>query len=327
MFIDEATIEVQAGRGGNGCVSFYRDRRMRHPRPDGGNGGDGGFVLLQADLNIHTLLDFQYRRHFTAGNGRHGSGKQKTGRRGEDRLIRVPTGTLVYDADTGSLLADLTSPDERVVAASGGRGGIGNDTLKHREATPGGAGQVRQLRLELKLIADVGVIGMPNAGKSSLVAAISTAKPKIASYPFTTVEPVLGVVAVDDDQERRFVMCDIPGLIEGAYHGKGLGHQFLRHIERTRMLVQVVDCSGQEGRDPVQDVQTVLNELRSHDPALLTRPRLLVANKMDLPEAAAQLTRLQQDSTEPVYAVSCVNREGLPALVEAIWQSLQQVAA
>ena len=323
MFIDEAIIEVQAGSGGQGCASFYRDKWMRHPIPDGGNGGDGGSVLIQADVNVHTLLDFQYRRHFTAGDGRHGSSKQQTGRRGENRLILVPPGTLIYDADSGALLQDVTAVAQPVTVASGGLGGIGNYTLKHRDTKPGEPGQTRRLRLELKLIAEVGVIGMPNAGKSSLVAAISSARPKIASYPFTTVAPVLGVVRVRETDER-FVICDIPGLIEGATHGRGLGHQFLRHIERTRILVHVVDLSGQEGRDPLQDVDTVVNELQQHDPALLTRPRLLLANKMDVPGAAEHLSRLRQARSEPIYAVSCTERTGLDELVGAIWQMLKR---
>ncbi|MBI4355355.1 MAG: Obg family GTPase CgtA [Candidatus Omnitrophica bacterium] len=322
MFIDEAVIEVKAGRGGNGCASFYRDRWMRHPVPDGGNGGDGGSVLIQADVNAHTLLDFQYRQHFTAGDGRHGSSKQQTGRRGEDRLILVPPGTLIYDADSGALIQDVTTVAPPVTVAAGGRGGVGNDTLKHRDTTPGEPGALRRLRLELKLIADVGVIGMPNAGKSSLVAAISSARPKIASYPFTTIAPVLGVVRVGET-EQRFVVCDIPGLIEGAYHGRGLGHQFLRHIERTRLLVQVVDVSGQEGRDPLQDVETVVNELQRHDPALLTRPRLLLGNKMDVPGAVDHLSRLREARSEPVYAVSCTERTGLEAVVDAIGKMLK----
>lgn len=318
-FIDTATIEVVAGGGGNGCASFYRDLFMRYRRPDGGPGGAGGDVVVVADSQLMTLLDAQYRKRFAAGRGRHGSSKGKTGAGGAACHIPVPVGTVIRDADTREVLADLDQPGASVVAARGGSGGRGNEG-KPYQAMPGEPGEQRRLFLELKVLADVGLVGLPNAGKSSVLAKISTARPKIASYPFTTLHPVLGVVM--DDEERRFTVCDIPGLIEGAHQGRGLGLDFLRHIERTKILVQVIDMAGSEGRQPEEDYATVLHELRQHHPQLLEKPRLIAANKMDLDGAREQLARFRAHVSEVVYPVSCQTGEGLPALIQGIRERL-----
>lgn len=314
-FIDTATIEVIAGDGGRGCASFYRDLFMRDRRPDGGSGGAGGDVVIAADGQLMTLLDVQYRKRFTAGRGGHGSSKGKTGARGAACRILVPVGTVVRDADTREVLGDLDQPGAAVVSARGGRGGRGNEG-KPYQATSGEPGQTRRLFLELKVLADVGLIGLPNAGKSSVLAQISTARPKIASYPFTTLHPVLGVVM--DDDERRFTVCDVPGLIEGAHRGRGLGLDFLRHIERTKVLVQVIDMAGAEGRAPAEDYAAVLGELRQYNPQLLEKPRLIAANKMDLDGAATQLSRFRSRVTDAVYPISCRTGAGLPALIQGI---------
>ena len=317
VFIDTARITVEGGRGGNGCTSFYRDKFTR-PYADGGHGGDGGDVILHVNPHLATLLDFQYRRQFAAGRGTHGGSNGRTGARGADCLVPVPPGTMVADAVTGDLLADLTAVEQRVIVARGGEGGIGNES--RRDAQPGLPGEARELALELKLIADVGLVGAPNAGKSTLLSRISSAQPAIASYPFTTLRPVLGVVRRADG-EGEFVACDVPGLIEGAHAGRGLGHQFLRHIERTRVLLCLVDMAGVDGRDPLDDLVMVAEELRRYNPALAQRPQLIVANKMDVPAAAAHLKRARvKHKGRRMYPVSCATGEGLPALLEATWK-------
>ena len=322
MFIDTARISVKAGRGGDGCTSFYRDKFTR-PYADGGHGGPGGDVILQVNPNIATLFDFQHRRHFAAGRGVHGGPNGRTGAHGDVCLIAVPPGTIVRDASTGDLVCDLTEREQRFVAARGGAGGIGNES--HRDAEPGQLGEERELTLELRLIADVGIIGAPNAGKSTLLSRVSAAKPAIASYPFTTLHPVLGVVRVPGGA-GEFVACDVPGLIEGAHQGRGLGHQFLRHIERTRVLIHVVDAAGVDGGDPVDDMQMLLGELRRHDPALVKRPRVIVANKMDLPEAKANLKQLRAKCRgRRVYPVSCATGEGVDAVVMAVWKQVAKL--
>ena len=323
MFIDYAKIHVQAGHGGSGCVSFRREKYVPKGGPDGGDGGDGGNVIVETDPNLATLLDYRYRKHFKAGRGQHGQGSNKHGRRGEDVIIRVPVGTIVRDADTGEVLADLVEPGQRVVVARGGRGGRGNArfaTPTHqapREWEPGEPGEERTLVLELKLVADVGVVGLPNAGKSTLLSRVSAAHPKIADYPFTTLAPVLGVVRLDD--ERHFVMADIPGLIEGAHLGKGLGHQFLRHIQRTRVLLFLLE--GPRGSFE-EDLQTLLNELREFDPELLEKPREIAISKADLlgEEEREQAERLAREFGW--HLISAVTGEGVRGLLEALWQKL-----
>lgn len=323
MFVDQAQIVVSAGAGGNGCSAMHKEPFTRYARPSGGNGGDGGDVVLVADPQLSTLLDFHFRHEFRAGRGRHGSGNSRTGKRGAGCEIRLPVGTVIYDAQTNDLLRDLVTPWERLVIARGGRGGVGNAYA--RQASPGEPGIQRRLRLELKLLADVGLLGCPNAGKSSLLACLSTAHPKIAPYPFTTRTPVLGVVAAGEGES--FVACDIPGLIEGAHEGRGLGTQFLRHVERTRLLVHVVDMAAVDGRDPVADFYQVNQELAAHNPALVRRPQIVVANKMDLPQAGEQLTRFQAAVGGGVVPISCATRAGLPKLVKIMRQRLQTLTS
>ena len=324
-FVDHAQITVKAGDGGRGCAAFAQPPYTRFPYPDGGDGGGGGDVIALADPQAATLLDFHFRHEFRAGRGGHGGSNRRTGKRGEDRVIRVPVGTVIRDAADGAVLRDLTPPHEQVIIAKGGRGGLGNATAP--EAGPGAPGETRRLVLELKLIADVGLVGFPNAGKSSLLARISTARPKIGAYPFTTRYPVLGVVNVDPADggaggRRSFVACDVPGLIEGAHEGKGLGIQFLRHVERTRLLVHLVDAAAVDGRDPVESLRQLNAELAAYAPELARKPQLIAANKLDLPEARANLERLTRAAAGPVWPISCATGEGIPALLEAVWQAL-----
>lgn len=329
-FVDQARITVIAGDGGRGCAAFAQPPYTRYPFPDGGDGGDGGDVILRADPDLTTLLDFQFRHEFAAGRGGHGGGNRKTGRRGAEAVIRVPVGTVVKDATTGQVLRDLIQPGEGVVVARGGRGGKGNATRtqrrdRRREATPGRPGEQRRLVLELKLIADVGLIGLPNAGKSSLLSRISTAHPTVGAYPFTTRYPVLGVVRWRG--REPFVACDIPGLIEGAHQGRGLGIRFLRHIERTRLLVHLVDMAGVDGHVPIEAYRQVNRELTAYSRALGAMPQLIVANKMDLPEAHEHLTAFEQAlraSGKRVWSISCATGNGIPALVEGIWEALNE---
>jgi len=319
LFVDQAQITVKAGDGGHGCSAYSQPPFTRSPYPDGGNGGNGGDVILQTDHNIATLLDFQFRHEFKAERGRHGSGNNKTGKRGKDQIIRVPIGTVIKEAVTGATLRDLAADQESVVVAKGGHGGYGNANAK--EAQPGAPGEQLQLTLELKLIADVGLVGFPNAGKSSLLARITTARPKVGSYPFTTKHPVLGVVRVD--AERSFVACDIPGLIEGAHSGRGLGMQFLRHVERTRLLAHLIDMAAVDGRDPVESFKALNAELTAYSPALGGRPQLVLANKMDLPQAQDQLESFRKEVSVPVIPLSCATGEGVQDTLQALWRRLQ----
>ena len=314
QFVDHAQVTVKAGDGGRGCPSFAQPPYTRYPYPDGGDGGDGGNVVFVADPNVATLLDFQFRHEFAAGRGGHGGSNTKAGARGDDRIIRVPMGTVIFEADSGRLVCDLTVAEEPVIIAKGGRGGLGNATAL--EAKPGGHGKERLIRLELKLIADVGLIGFPNAGKSSLLARISTAHPKIANYPFTTRYPVLGVVQMGRDDS--FVACDIPGLIEGAHEGKGLGIEFLKHIERTRLLVHVVDLAAVDGRDPIEAYEQVNKELGAYSEALKQKPQFIAVNKIDLAEAKANLERFEEAVKEKVWPISCATGEGIPDLLQAL---------
>ncbi len=318
MFIDRVEIFVKAGDGGDGCNSFYRDRYMRYKKPDGGPGGRGGDIILRADPNIHTLLDFYYKRHFNAGDGENGSSNHKKGKKGEDCLIRVPIGTLVFDKEEGFRYCDLKESFQEILLLKGAEGGRGNSRL--RPAEKGKRSEGQEIVLELKLIADVGVIGFPNAGKSSLVWKVSNARPKIADYPFTTKTPTLGVVRMEGD--RDFVICDIPGLIEGAHKGKGLGDKFLRHIERTIVLVHLIDMAAVDGKDPVYCYRTILKELESYGANLLKKPQVLAANKMDLEPVKANLKAFRKKIRKKIYPISCITGEGLEELKEVIWKTI-----
>lgn len=330
MFIDKARIYVEAGNGGDGMSSFRREKFVERGGPNGGNGGRGGSVILKAVNNLNTLVDFRYKRKFVAPRGEKGGLSNMTGHRGEDVIIHVPQGTVVRDDATGVLIADLTSDGQEFVAARGGRGGKGNAcyaTSTNRTPTfaeKGEPGTKGWLRLELKLLADVGLVGYPSVGKSSIIARVSAAKPEIADYHFTTLTPVLGVVRLSEEQS--FVLADIPGLIEGASEGVGLGHDFLRHIERTKALLHVVDVSGCEGRDPVEDFETINRELQAYSEKLARRQQLVVANKMDLPDSEENFARLQEHVTAKGYAimkVSAITGEGLQELMWKAWELAQ----
>jgi len=327
-FIDEATIEVIGGRGGNGCASFRREKFIPKGGPDGGDGGRGGSVWAVADQNINTLIEFRYARKHQAKNGEHGRGSDCYGAAGADVTLRVPVGTLIFDAQSHAHIADLSQHGQRVLLAGGGGGGLGNLHFKSstnrapRQCTAGEEGDRKQVRLELRVLADVGLLGMPNAGKSTLISAVSNARPKVADYPFTTVHPHLGTVRTGEG--TGFVIADIPGLIEGASEGAGLGHQFLRHIARTRLLLHVIDTAPvTEDRDPVTDARVIAAELKKHDPALARKPRWFVLNKIDAltPQAREQLVaafRRRMRTKAPIYAISAVSGEGCRALMEDI---------
>jgi GTP-binding protein len=323
MFIDRAVIYVKGGDAGNGVVSFRREKFIPKGGPDGGDGGHGGDVILVADEGLSTLLDFQHRRHFRAQRGTHGQGAKRHGKRGGSLVVPVPVGTVVRDADTRDVLADLVQHGQQVVVARGGRGGRGNARFATptrrapRQAEPGEPGQERNIELELKLIADVGLVGLPNSGKSTLLSRVSAARPKIADYPFTTTEPYLGVVGLPDG--RSFVLADIPGLIEGAHQGAGLGHTFLRHISRTSVLIHLVDLAAPE-RDPLADFQTVNDELRLYDPALEQRPMLVALNKIDQPQGRERAGAAEGAISKMgyrVFLISGATGEGVEALMYA----------
>lgn len=312
-FVDDTRIQVKAGDGGKGCESHYRDKYTRYPRPDGGDGGKGGDVIFQADSRIHTLLDYRFKQHYQATRGGHGSSKGKKGKQGADCLLRVPVGTILREEDTRLLIKDLIDDGQQVIVAKGGRGGRGNQN--HRTPTPPGVGEQRTIRLELKLIADVGIVGFPNAGKSTLISQISKVKSKIACYPFTTRQPILGMVPGD---EIDFVVADLPGLIEGAHEGRGLGDRFLKHAERTKILVHLIDMAGSEVRDPLLDYEVIKNELMAYSDQLSFKHRIVVANKMDLPEASKHLKRFKRKYKVEILAVSAQDNKGLDMLVEKI---------
>jgi GTP-binding protein len=325
LFIDEVIISVKAGDGGNGCLAFRREKYVPRGGPSGGDGGHGGDVVLVASEHHNTLLHFRFNPEHKAQRGRHGEGSQRTGHDGASIDVPTPVGTVVYDAETGELLHDFTAPGDRFIVARGGRGGKGNArfaTSTHQTPTEhedGKPGEERRLRLELKLLADVGLVGFPNAGKSTLISRISAARPKIADYPFTTLVPNLGVVSADDD--RTFVVADIPGLIEGAHEGHGLGTQFLRHIERTRLLAHLVDVSEITGRDPVHDFEVVMGELASFSEDLAHKPMIVVATKLDAaqdPDRVASLEKLARDRGLAFFKISSVTGEGIDALKRAM---------
>lgn len=332
MFVDEIDIHVEAGHGGRGCLAFRREKFVPRGGPSGGDGGHGGSVYLIASPHINTLIHFRFHPEFEAQRGQHGEGSNRTGHGGDDLELAVPIGTLAYEkTESGEyrLLADLSEEGQRVLVAKGGRGGMGNARFATstnrapRKVQPGEDGEVKGLRLELKLLADVGLVGFPNAGKSTLIARISAARPKIANYPFTTLIPNLGVVGLSDD--RSFVVADVPGLIEGAHRGLGLGHQFLRHLERTKVLVHLVDVSSATGRDPASDLDIVRRELELFQPTLAAKPQIVAANKIDAVDDQSRVVTLVKRAAElnlPFYEVSAATGAGIPDLLEAMWQRL-----
>jgi len=330
--MDTARIQVKAGNGGNGCISFRREKFVPRGGPDGGDGGKGGNVILIATLGMSTLIDLHHNPRQVAENGGHGIGKKRDGADGVDCVVKVPAGTIVRDYDTTETLADLTAPDESVVVARGGIGGKGNARFKSstfqapRVAEKGEPGEEREISLEIKLIADVGLVGYPNAGKSTLLARTSAATPKIAAYPFTTLRPNLGVVRIN--REQNFVLADIPGLIEGAHKGAGLGHQFLRHIERTKMLIHVIDLSATDGRDPIEDYERLNLELDHYDALLTKLPQIIAVNKIDMPEAQANLTRAQEYfGNRKIFPISAITGDGVNSLMQQAYRSLQYLEA
>ncbi|MCC6758073.1 MAG: GTPase ObgE [Candidatus Omnitrophica bacterium] len=323
-FVDEARIFVKGGNGGKGCESFYQDKLTRYPRPDGGDGGKGGDVTFVADKNIHTLLDYRFKQHYEGGRGGHGSSKNFKGKSGKDIFLRVPTGTIIRDFETKLLIRDLVEDGESVLIAKGGLQGRGNHD--NRRPLPPGIGEAKTIHLELKLIADVGIVGFPNAGKSTLISNISKVKSKIANYHFTTKQPILGVVIHDDNS--HFIVADLPGLIEGAHAGKGMGDRFLKHAERTKILLHVIDMAGSEARDPLEDYAKIKKELELYSDKLAEKIRLVVANKMDLPEAEENLKRFKKKyKKEKVISVSAIENKGLDKLVEELWKLLRKAKA
>jgi GTP-binding protein len=348
MFVDEAKIYVKGGDGGNGCVAFRREKYVPRGGPSGGDGGSGGSVILEATQHDNTLLRYRFNREFRADRGRHGEGSNRTGHSGADMVLAVPAGTVVIDEDSGERLADLTRPGQRVTVAHGGRGGRGNQHFAKpwhqapRESEEGQPGEEHHLRLELRLLADVGLVGFPNAGKSTLISRISAARPKIADYPFTTLEPHLGVVSAElsagseknaagahRNLGRTFVVADLPGLIEGANQGVGLGTRFLRHIERTRLLAHLVDTSDASDRDPVRDFEIICGELAAFSESLAAKPMIVVATKLDATTDRSRLERLRQHCAErklDFYAISSATGEGVPELVRGMAEALERLA-
>jgi GTP-binding protein len=333
-FIDEVHIRVEAGDGGDGCIAFRREKYVPRGGPSGGDGGNGGDVVLRVDPGLSTLLDLSYPQKLRAGRGEHGRGKQQSGAAGADLELRVPPGTLVYEEATGALLADLRATGERTVVARGGRGGRGNQhfaTSTHRaprEAEPGGTGEQRALRLELRVLADAGLLGFPNVGKSTLIRAVSAARPRVADYPFTTLTPHLGVVRIDD--ETHFVLADVPGLIPGAHEGHGLGTRFLRHLSRTAVLVHLLDASGLTGRDPVNDFDTLNRELALASAALAAKPQIVVVTKVDLAETRDALPALRERFASRgilLHAVSGATGDGTRELMQTLFRAVRAARA
>jgi GTP-binding protein len=336
-FVDEATIDVAAGHGGAGCVSFRREKFIPFGGPNGGNGGRGGSIYAVGDVNLNTLIDYRYARRHEAKNGEPGRGSDQFGAAADDIVLRMPVGTILTDLDTGQVVAELLTPGEKVLICKGGDGGFGNLHFKTstnrapRQKTPGWPGESRKLKLELRVLADVGLLGMPNAGKSTLIAAISNARPKIADYPFTTLHPNLGVVRVAP--EKSFVVADVPGLIEGAAEGAGLGHQFLRHLQRTRLLLHVVDLAPfDESVDPVAQARAIVAELKKYDPELAAKPRWLVLNKIDMIEPTERAARVKEFVRRfrwkgPVFEISALARTGLEPLTRAIYDHVAATRA
>jgi len=334
-FVDEVVITVDAGNGGPGCLSFRREKFIPFGGPDGGDGGDGGSVFLEGNADLNTLIDFRYKRQYKAQNGEHGMGANCSGKKGEDLIIQVPVGTMVFDYESREMLGDIKHAGDRLLVAQGGFHGLGNTRYKSsvnrapRQTSPGTPGDARRLRLELRVLADVGLLGLPNAGKSTLIRAVSAAKPKVADYPFTTLHPGLGVVSVS--AYKSFVMADIPGLIEGAAEGAGLGHRFLKHLSRTCVLLHVIDVMPVDESDPVASAKIIINELGDYDPELLNKPRWLVLNKMDLlPDEEARQAMKQSivdglQWTGPVYSISAISGEGTKPLCYALMQLIDEL--
>ena len=332
-FVDEAYIDIAAGDGGNGCVSFRHEKYKEFGGPDGGDGGRGGHVFAIADPSLNTLVDYRYSRRHEAKRGQHGMGSDMFGAAGDDITLKMPVGTIISDAETGEVLYELLQPGEVLTIAKGGDGGFGNLRFKSainrapRQKTPGHPGERKSLKLELKVLADVGLLGMPNAGKSTFISAVSNARPKIADYPFTTLHPNLGVVRVGPEQS--FVVADVPGLIEGASEGAGLGHQFLRHLQRTRLLLHIVDIAPfDEGVDPVAQAKAIAAELKKYDPELYAKPRWLVLNKLDMVPAEERAARVKDFVRRmrykgPVYEISALTREGCEALIRDIYKHIR----
>ena len=336
-FVDEAFIDISAGDGGNGCVSFRHEKYKEFGGPNGGDGGRGGHVFAVADPNLNTLVDYRFSRRHDAKRGEHGMGSDMFGAAGDDIVLKMPVGTIITDAETGEVLYELLKPGEMITIAKGGDGGFGNMRFKSainrapRQKTPGWPGEAKKLKLELKVLADVGLLGMPNAGKSTLITAISNAKPRIADYPFTTLHPNLGVVRVGPEQS--FVVADLPGLIEGASEGAGLGHQFLRHLQRTRLLLHIVDLAPFDGADPVAQAKAIVMELKKYDASLYEKPRWLVLNKLDMVDDAEREARVKDFVKRfkykgPVFEISALTHEGCEKLVREVYRHIksQQVA-
>jgi GTP-binding protein len=327
MFVDEAKIYIKAGDGGSGCLSFRREKYIPKGGPDGGDGGKGGDVYFEVVENLDTLLDFAGKHHWTTQNGRPGEGNNRHGANGEDLVIKVPQGTLIYDTDLDLLLRDMDTVGLKVCVCRGGKGGKGNKAFASatnqapRNTTQGKGGQERNIRLELKLIADVGLVGLPNAGKSTLISRCSAARPKIADYPFTTLEPVLGIIELSD--YRRFVMADIPGLIEGAHAGAGLGHEFLRHIERTTVLAHIIDIMPADGSDPAENYLKIREELARYSSVLAKKTEIIVANKIDLDPDSEAVQQLEQRLETKVVPISAVTGSGIKELCETLWQQVK----
>lgn len=334
-FVDEAIVKVDAGNGGNGCLSFRREKFIPRGGPDGGDGGDGGSVYFEASTDLNTLVDFRYIRHYKAENGQQGMGGNCSGKKGESLILKVPVGTLIYDVDTGELLGDISIPGEPVLIAQGGFHGLGNTRYKSsvnrspRQTSPGSPGESRHLRLELRVLADVGLLGLPNAGKSTLIRAVSSSKAKVADYPFTTLHPGLGVVSVAN--HKSFVMADIPGLIEGAAMGAGLGHRFLKHLSRTCVLLHVIDIAPLDDSDPVANAKAIINELAEYSPDLVNKPRWLVLNKIDMmPDEDERNERIQAivnglNWEGKVFEISAISSQGTQQLCYALMQLIDEM--
>lgn len=329
MFIDEVTIEIHAGNGGDGCCAFRREKFIPMGGPYGGNGGRGSNIVFKVDEGLHTLLDLRYNRIIKGKKGENGTGKNCNGKNSEDIIIRVPQGTVITDTDTNLIVADLKNKNDEVIVAYGGRGGRGNTAFKTQSnpapnfSENGEPGEVKYLKVELKMLADVGLVGLPSVGKSTIISMVSKAKPKIAAYHFTTLTPNLGVCR--DELGRSFVMADLPGLIEGASHGEGLGDRFLRHIERTKVIAHVIDMSGYEGRNPYDDYQVINKELKDFSEKLLKKPQIIIANKMDLPNAKENLKKFKEKVKLPVYEISAMSNIGLDEVLKALGDALDKI--
>lgn len=321
MFVDEVVMEVEAGRGGDGCMAFLREKFVPMGGPNGGNGGKGSDIIFKADEGLKTLIDLRYQKKIKGDAGLNGEGKNKNGSYAEDKIIKVPVGTTIKDYDTGMIIADLTKHNEEVIVAYGGKGGRGNVTLATRNnpcpsfAERGEPGETRKIKVELRMLADVGLVGLPSVGKSTLLSMITNANPKIAAYHFTTLSPNLGVVQTKDN---NFVIADLPGLIEGASEGVGLGHKFLKHVERTKIIAHVIDMSASEGRDPYDDYQVIRKELEEFSPKLLNKQEIIIANKMDLPQSKENLKAFKQKVNKEVYEISALNNQNLDTLINAL---------